>query len=203
MKQTIRILLCMAVTAMLFSSCGNRKKTKDAAPVEPEVVQTVTDRYFEAIDKYFTNEIAPQYAPAEHSITYHDYAVVDDSNPDDILVLGDFWVENYNIFGDTLMFVSGGNHAGKMHVKKDSAGNYFAPGLDAVGDGSEFLPTAKAIFGDRFDEFQKAHSDQDLREQIRKNAISGYVFRNKLGVKYYKDYGWPPVRIPSPEDSSR
>ena len=200
MKLTIRILLCMAAAAMLFSSCGNRKKTKEAAPVEPEAVQTVTDRYFEAVDRYFTGEIAPQYAPAELCITYHDYAVVDDSNTDDILVLGDFWVENYDIVGDTLMFVSGGNHAGKVHIKKDSAGNYFAPGLDAVGDGSEFLPTAKVIFGERFDEFQKANSDHERREQIRKAAISGYVSRNKLGVKYYKDFGWPAVRIPSPED---
>lgn len=203
MKLTIRILLCMAVATMLFSSCGNWKGGRNAAPVEPEAVQTATDSYFQAIDRYFTSEVAPQYAPAAHSITYHDYAVVDDSNPEDIQVLGDFWVENYDIVGDTLMFVSGGNHAGKMHVKKDSAGNYFAPGLDAVGDGSNYLPTARAIFGDRFDEFQKAHSDQDLREQIRKNAISGYVFKNHLGVKYYKDYGWPAVRIPNPEDSSR
>ena len=203
MKLTIRILLCMAVATMLFSSCGNWKGGRNAAPVEPEAVQTATDSYFQAIDRYFTSEVAPQYAPAAHSITYHDYAVVDDSNPEDIQVLGDFWVENYDIVGDTLMFVSGGNHAGKMHVKKDSAGNYFAPGLDAVGDGSNYLPTARAIFGERFDEFQKAHSDQDLREQIRKNAISGYVFKNHLGVKYYKDYGWPAVRIPNPEDSSR
>ena len=147
-------------------------------PLEPEAVQAVTDSYFQAIDRYFISEVAPQYAPAAHSITY------------------------YDIVGDTLMFVSGGNHAGKMHIKKDSAGNCFAQGLDAVGDGSQFLPTAKAVFGDRFDEFQKAHSDQDLREQIRKNAISGYVHRNQLGVKYYKDYGWPAVRIPNPEDSS-
>ena len=198
MKLTIRILLCMVATTMFFSSCGNRKGSRNAAPLEPEAMQVVTDSYFQAIDRYFTNEVAPQYAPAGHCIIYHDYASVDDSNPDDIQVLGDFWVENYDIVGDTLMFVSGGNHAGKMHVKKDSAGNYFAPGLDAVGDGSEFLPTARAIFGDRFDEFQKANSDHVLREKIRKAAISEYVYKNHLGVKYYKDYGWPAVRIPNP-----
>lgn len=203
MKQTNRILLFLAIAAILFSSCGNRKGGKNTAPAEPEAVQPVTDSYFQAIDRYFINEIAPQYAPASHCITYHDYAVVDDSNPDDIQVLGDFWVENYDIVGDTLMFVSGGNHPGKIHIKKDSEGNYFAPGLDAVGDGSEFLPTAKAIFGERFDDFQKAYSDNVLRENIRKAAISGYVLRNNLGVKYYKDYGWPAVKIPSPENSSQ
>lgn len=195
MKRTFKILVFMAFTALLVSSCGNKKGDKNAAPAEPEVAQTLTDKYFQAIDRYFTDEIAPQYSPAEICVTYNDYAAVDDSNPDDIQVLGDFWVENYNIVGDTLMFVSGGNHSGKMHIKKDSEGNYFASGLDAVGDGSEFLPTAKAIFGERFDEFQKANSDHDLRENIRKTAISEYVLKNKLGVKYYKDYGWPAVQL--------
>lgn len=205
MKLTIRILLCMAVAAMIATSCGNRKgsKNQNAAPAEPEAVLSVTDCYFQAIDRYFTDEVVSQYAPADISITYHDYASVDDSNPSDIQVLGDFWVENYNIVDDTLMFVSGGGHPGKVHVKKGSDGAFFVPGMDAVGDGSDFLPTAKAIFGERFDDFQKAYSDQTLRENVRKTAISGYVFRNKLGVKYYKDYGWPAVRIPSLEDSSR
>ena len=201
MKLTIKFLLSLAVAALLLSSCGNRKGGKNHVPAEPEAVQmTLTDKYFQAIGRYFTDQVAPQYAPAELCITYHNYADVDDSNPDDIQVWGDFWVENYNIAGDTLLFVSGGNHAGKVHVKKDSAGNYLATGLDAVGDGSNYLPTAKAIFGERFDDFQKANSDHVLREKIRKTAISGYVFKNKLNVKYYKDYGWPAVKIPSPED---
>ena len=84
MKLTIRIFISMALAAMLVSSCGNRKGGQNGEPVEPEAVQTVTDSYFKAIDRYFTNEIAPQYAPAELCITYHDYADVDDSNPDDI-----------------------------------------------------------------------------------------------------------------------
>ena len=42
--------------------------------------------------------------------------------------------------------VSGGSHPGCMHVKK--AGDGFEVfQFDAVGDGSDFTPTAKAIFG--------------------------------------------------------
>ena len=203
MKLTIKTLLPVVLMAMIMYSCGNKKGNRNMASVEQEAVQTLTDSYFQAIDRYFTNEIAPQYASAELCIPYHDYAVVDDSNPDEVQVLGDFWVENYNIVGDTLMFVSGGNHAGKVHIKKDSEGNYVAAGFDAVGDGSEFLPTAKAIFGERFEDFQKANSDHVLREKIRKTAISGYVYKNRLGVKFYKDYGWPAIEIPGPEETSR
>jgi hypothetical protein len=198
----------MAMAMILAAvSCGTRGQKKNAAAEAPETKATEAvqepETYSQAIDRYLTEVIGAQYGSGEVCIPYHDYISADESRQDDIQVWGSYWVDNYNVVGDTLMFVSGGNHAGKMHVKKDSAGNYFAPGLDAVGDGSNYLPTARAIFGDRFDEFQKAHSDQDLREQIRMNAISGYVFKNHLGVKYYKDYGWPAVRIPNPVDSSR
>lgn len=65
------------------------------------------------------------------------------------------------------MFVSGGNHAGKMTVAKNSEGQFYVAGFDAVGDGSEYLPT----------------------------AISEFVKKNNLTVKYYKDYGWPAVQL--------
>ena len=82
-----------------------------------------------------------------------------------------------------------------MHIKKASGGQFYVAGFDAVGDGSEYLPTAKAIFGDRFDDFQKAYSDNKAREEIRKSAISEFVKKNNLAVKYYKDYGWPAVQL--------
>ena len=53
----------MGVAAMLFSSCGNRKGGRNAAPVEPEAVQAVTDSYFQSIDWYFTSEVAPLVRP--------------------------------------------------------------------------------------------------------------------------------------------
>ena len=141
--------------------------------------------------------IGKGYATGELTIPYSDYCSIDDSSAEDIQVWGDFWVENYNVSGDSLLFVSGGKHAGKMHIKKDSEGQFLVVGFDAVGDGSEYLPTAKAIFGDRFEEFQKAYSDNEAREEIRKSALAEFVRKNNLAVKYYKDYGWPAVQIPS------
>ena len=69
-----------------------------------------------------------------------------------------------------------------MHIKKDSEGQFSVAGFDAVGDGSEYQPTAKAIFGDRFEEFQKAYSDNEAREEIRKAAIARFVKKNNLAV---------------------
>ena len=195
MSTTNRLLISLALVSILFSSCANRKDKTTSSPTEVQETESVTDQYFKAIDKYLTDVVGKGYASGEVTIPYYDYISVDDST-EDIQVWGDFWVENYNISSDTLLFVSGGNHSGKMHVKKSSDGQFFVCGFDAVGDGSEYLPSAKAIFGDRFDDFQKAYSDNRAREEIRKSVISEYTHSNKLAVKYYKDYGWPAIRIP-------
>ncbi len=196
MKLTIRFLLSVALTSLLFSSCGGRNKSTDTPTPASQESESVLDQYCGAIDRYLTDVIGKEYSPGEITIPYFDYISVDDSAPEDIQVWGDFWVENFNVVGDTLMFVSGGNHPGKMHVKKNAEGQFFVPGFDAVGDGSAYLPTAKTIFGDRFEEFQKAYSDDKARGEVRKSAISEYVKRNKLTVKYYKNFGWPAVPIP-------
>ena len=197
MRLLTRILLPMALLGILFTSCGNRQKNNVAESATESVSESVTDQYHGAINKYLTDVIGKGYATGELTIPYSDYCSIDNSSAEDIQVWGDFWVENYNVSGDSLLFVSGGNHSGKMHIKKASGGQFFVVGFDAVGDGSEYLPTAKAIFGDRFEEFQKAYSDNEAREEIRKAAIAKFVKKNNLAVKYYKDYGWPAVQIPS------
>ena len=184
-----KIIIIAAAALLAISACGTRGGKKTATAAEAET-------YFTAIDKYLTEVIGTQYSPAEICIPFHDFISVDENNNEDIEVWGNFWVDNYNVIGDTLMFVSGGNHAGKMHVKKDSEGHFTVTGFDEVGDGSTFLPSAKAIFGEKFDAFQKASSNQEKREEIRKTAIASYVSRHQLPVKVYKDYGWPAVEIP-------
>ncbi len=184
----LRIILCGVAVISMIASCGTRgnKKTSEAD------VETC----FTAIETYLADVIGKQYSPGEICIPYHSYEAVDESNEQDIQVWGDFWVENYNVAGDTLLFVSGGNHPGKMHVRKGDDGHFVVTGFDAVGDGSTFLPTAKAIFGDRFEDFQNAYSNHEEREEARKNAIGAYVIKHDIPVKVYKDYGWPAVEIP-------
>ena len=191
--RNIQFLLCGLAAAIITLSCGTRSGKK--ASSETKVVQE-TETCITAIDKYLSEVIGSQYAPGEVCIPSHRIIAVDESNPDDIQVWGDFWVDNFNVVGDTLMAVSGGSHPGKMHVIKASEGHLTVTAFEAVGDGSSFTPTAKAIFGDRFDEFQKVNSDNVGREEARKSAIAAHVFKNNLPVKVYKDYGWPAVEIP-------
>ena len=119
----------------------------------------------------------------------------DESNMDDILVWGDFWVFNFDIAGDTLKCVSGGDHPGLMHVKKTENG-FEVTSFDAVADGADNMPSAKRIFGDKYDAFWEFNSNQEKREEGRLRTIAEYVKKHKLPVKLLQDYGWPAVELP-------
>ena len=189
--------LAAVLSVLVIASCGSRGSKKTTSePVTETKAAEETETCLTAIDEYLTKVIGSQYAPGEVCIPSHRIIAVDESNPQDIQVWGDFWVDNFKVAGDTLLSVSGGSHPGKMLVKQDSEGHFAVTSFEAVGDGNTFLPTAKKIFGEHFGQFQKVYSDQDGREEARKNAIAAYVFKHKLPVKVYKDYGWPAVEIP-------
>ena len=185
-----RILSAMLLIALVASCCckGSKKAAKTDQAVET---------YFTAIDKYLTETIGGQYLGGDICVPFHDYVAVDETNAEDIQVWGDFWVINYNVVGDTLKALSGGNHPGKMHVKMDKDGHFEVTGFDPVGDGADFQPTAEAIFGDKVADFQAAQADQEKRERIRGEVLAGVVKKYDLDVKLYQDYGWPAKPIPS------
>lgn len=193
MKTNTIIHLAVAFIAIsIIISCGNQKK--DAPADEPVIETCIT-----AVDNYLTNEIGPGYLQGDVCIPFHPYTSVDESNNEDILVWGDFWVMNYTVSGDTLKTVSGGSHPGKMHVRQTQDGHFEVTSFEAVGDGSEWEPSARRIFGERFDEFRESNSDEKHREDIRMGAVAGYVREHQLPVKVVQDYGWPAVPIPEDE----
>ena len=197
MKRTIWIL-SIALWAVSVISCTTRQQDKasegDAANTGAAVKDTVDVRMV-AIEAYLTDSIGSQYAPGEVCIACPLVVDVDDQNKDDIQVWGSFWVFNYNIAGDTLKTVSGGNHPGLMHLREAADGSCTVVAFDAVGDGSTFEPTAKRIFGDRYEQFMKLNADDQQRESTRTRLIADYVAKHRLPVTMVQDYGWPPVAL--------
>ena len=110
------------------------------------------------------------------------------------LVMGDFWVLWYNVAGDTLKCVSGGNHAGAMTIGRDG-GRYKVTGFEQTVDGAGNVASAKRIFGGYYDIYENIHSSEQVREAVRQEQLREYVKRNKLAVSYYQDYGWPAVKL--------
>ena len=183
-----RWMLVSIAIVCLVAGCGPRQKDKQEEEAAVETWQT-------AIDKYLVEELGSQYAPGEYCIPNSNYAVVVDQNPEDIQVLGDFWVFNYKMAGDTLKTVSGGNHPGKMHVRQDADGHFEVTAFDAVQDGADNDSSAREIFGDNYDAFRAAQANAVGREAGRKAAVQEFVSKNGLQARFYQDFGWPAVAL--------
>jgi len=150
------------------------------------------DPYEAACYEYMAEVIGKQYAEAEISIPTVNIVKTDDTAEDEVLMYGDFWVENYNVNGDTLECVSGGNHPGVMHVSKT---DYTVTAFDQVADGEAWEESAKELFGDAFDDFFAVSSDTEARDELRRITVSDYVTMNGLDINYYHDEGWDPVEL--------
>lgn len=196
MKKLFHILLvAFALGATVATSCtpaqdGSQQTASDTTAVDS------FDALGIAIDSYLIDTIGAQYAGANVCIPCPIVTATDDSDTTDIRVWGDFWVFNYDIAGDTLKNVSGGSHPGLMHLQRGEEGRCKVTAFDQVADGAGFDSSAKQIFGDKYDDFMKAHADDNAREQAWTASIARYVKNNGLNVKFYQDYGQDAKPIP-------
>lgn len=160
---------------------------------EKQEVVLVNDQditYEQAIKRYLVNEIGKDYAQAEFCVPFYSKVDIDDSKPEDIKYWGEFWIHNYNQVGDTLKCVSGGNHPGLMHILKTEKG-FQVTAFDQVADGADNMPSAKKIFGDKYEAFHKMSSDDGWREQCIIDQLADYATEHNLTASMYQDFGWP------------
>ncbi len=199
MKHSKRLWMMAAIliSGVGFVGCGNKdaKKQVKEEPVQVEQVVSDAELCNVAVNDYLVNVIGKNYAEAEYCIPSPFIISTDDGNKDNVLVWGDFWVFNYDVSGDTLKTVSGGDHPGLMHLKKTDKG-FEVVSFEAVEDGAGNLESAKRIFGDKFDAFWELNSNQEKREDIRLHFVADYVKKHNLPVKMVQDYGWPAVALP-------
>ena len=219
-KKFLNLLVVSTVMGVLLSACGNTdtevedvkenieevedvvdevtgddESEKDDADVLPDYEYPGPESFFTELYDY-VEDFNKDYDEADVSIPCVRILEMDESDNSDIKVYGEFDIYNYNLDGDTLSCVSGGNYPGLIHVAMDDEGDYEVTGFDVVLDGDQFDASAKEIFGDKYDAFIKMNSDQDDRENVRAQIISNYVFANNLDIKYYQDYGWDKVELP-------
>lgn len=151
--------------------------------------EEVTD-YYDALNRYLAEQIAGHYEQGEYTVPLYDVVAVGGEDSTDIRIWGDFWVYNYKQEGDTLKCVSGGSHPGLIHICQ-RGGHFYVSQFDQVEDGSNFLPTAKRIFGEYLEAFQIHHSDAENREVERREVLKAFVRDHGLSTTMYQDYGWP------------
>ena len=150
--------------------------------------------YMNTILDYMTATRGQYYDAGDVMIPNFIIMKTDESNPQDIKVWGNFWINNYDLQGDNLLCKNGGEFPGLLHLRKTPAG-YAVIGEDMVGDGSSSQPDSRRIFGVAED-LMRAYQNQDLvREQNRTNTIRKYVLQNNLSISTYQDYGWDKVQV--------
>ncbi|MCR5453692.1 MAG: hypothetical protein K6F33_01735 [Bacteroidales bacterium] len=195
MKYLSKVLVLAALAAV---GCQGNVNTNNQQPAEQQAVEQKPApepaTYLTAIEDYLVKQIGSQYSQGKVCFPSYTVLSVDEQNPDDILVLGDFYVYNYDVSGDTLKSVSGGNHPGNFHVSK-KGNDFTVTNFEQVADGSNFMPTAKKIFGDKIDAFQKLHSDQDARQKCRTEFINKYAKKQNLKVTLLEDFNGDIIKL--------
>lgn len=136
----------------------------------------------DAISDYLIREIGCQYLQGEICIPTLMMVAEEDS-----VVYGDFWITWYNLAGDTLKMVSGGNHSGKMTIA-ESNGTFVVTAFEQTLDGAANEPSAKRIFGTHYDIYHSMHSNESVREAVWQEQLSEYIRRHNLSARYYQDY---------------
>ena len=194
------ILFCGVVCVTSCNNSGNTNVNaeKAASTDSVDAVEMMGSfPFLPAINQYLVDSIGSQYAPGEICIPCPTIVACDQAETDSaMLVYGDFWVYNFNVVGDTLKTVSGGDHPGLMRVKQNEKGEFEVLSFEQVEDGHGNEASAKRIFGDMYEAFHGINSDEATREEARSVAIGWYVKTHNLPVKFYQDYGWPAHEIP-------
>ena len=148
----------------------------------------------DAISDYLIKEIGMQYRQGELCIPTLMIVSAQEISADMAWVWGDFWIWWYNKEGDTLMTVSGGNHSGLMTIQQQD-GKLSVLSFEQTVDGAGNDASARRIFRSHYDVYQNMHSNQDVREAVRREQLTEYVKSQNLNISYYKDYGWDAVKL--------
>lgn len=143
----------------------------------------------DAVSNYLIHEVGEHYLKGELCIP-----VLMMVHEERELIMGDFWVLWYNQVGDTLKCISGGNHSGRMTLRK-ADGGCTVTAFEQTVDGAGNDASARRIFGSYYDVYQNMHSNEAVREAVRKDQLREYIKKHNLSVRCYQDYGWPAVEL--------
>lgn len=187
MKKRFVSIILMAVLALTLGLTGC--KTETTVNIDASAVD-------DAIAEYLVNEVGKYYDKADVCIpVIHNLSTNIINN--DATAYGDYWVENYDIKGDTLEFVSGGNYPGVFKLKINEKGDMVVTDFQSPEDGEGYADSAKKLFGKYYEDFANYSADDKAKKEVRTKAIAEYVKANGLKVTQYHDYGWDPVALPT------
>ena len=144
---------------------------------------------------YLSFDYRKDYDPSNVLIPYVRIIAMEESDPKDVLMYGDYWLFEFAREDDVLTAVSGGHCPGIIHAERfGDAGN----GIYSANSMEEALTDqdAERLFGDHYKEFERVASDDAARDAGLAQVIADYVSANDLPVTKYRIAGEDPKELP-------
>ena len=157
------------------------------------------DPFYAPACQYIMETCGSQFEPEEIMIPVVDILRVDDSDPEDILVWGNYWVYNFALRGTTLMNRSGGNFPGIIHMKEDGD-TYTGFDMDLVESGSDYDSSIEELFGVD-DELRNAFAESTESYDLFMETLRWYRDDTGLDIEASQDFGWDPDLLDPDEDA--
>ncbi len=144
---------------------------------------------------YLALEKNSDHDPDHVMIPYVAVVAVDDTDPSDVLIYGDYYLWEFALEGDVLDAVSGGHCPGVIHAERSGEGETAV--CSAVGMDEAFTDSDEGrIFGDHYDDYRAAVSDEQARDAAIAQVIADYVRVNGLEVTGFRLGGGEARQLP-------
>ena len=119
-----------------------------------------------ALTDYVMSEFTPLEDDPDVTIPVVNVIAMDYSKDGETLVWGSFSVYNYELHGDTLVSISGGEYPGFARLKRTADG-YEVDSFEVIGEKTKNSTAVKKALGKHYNTFKKVEGDVALREKIR------------------------------------
>lgn len=144
---------------------------------------------------YLAFDKRKDYDPKHVMIPYVEIVDLDESNPEDVLVYGDYYLWEFEKQEDTLVVVSGGHCPGIIHMQRigeDETAIYSAVSMDEAFTDAD----VETIFGERLEKYHAIASHPEVLEPKMAQVIADYGKANSLDVTKYQMSGEDPKELP-------
>ena len=144
---------------------------------------------------YLALEKNSDHDPDHVMIPYVAVVAVDDTDPSDVLIYGDYYLWEFALEGDVLEAVSGGHCPGIIHAERSGEGETAV--CSAIGMDEAFTNSDEGrIFGDHYDDYRAAVSEEQARDAAIAQVIADYVRVNGLEVTGFRLGGGEARQLP-------
>ncbi len=145
---------------------------------------------------YLSFDYSNDYNTDNVMIPYVSIVGIEESDPEDVLLYGDYYVWEFSKEGDKLVTVSGGHCPGIIHLQRFGEGDDASYTATGVFDVAYTDDDAIALFGDHYDQYHEVSSDEDIRDVGLSHVISQYVKANDLNITKFRIAGGEDIELP-------